>query len=92
MQVIQSHPFRVTRDAEVSIQELEAEDLLETIEKGVRQRRFGRVVRLTVDTAMPAAIRDILTENLEVDPRDVYTMEPPLGHERHRAAAWPGQA
>ena len=53
MQVIQSHPFRVTRDAEVSIQELEAEDLLETIERGVRQRRFGRVVRLTMDTAMP---------------------------------------
>jgi polyphosphate kinase len=79
MQVMQSHPFRVTRDAEVSIQELEAEDLLETIEKGVRQRRFGRVVRLTVDTAMPPAIRDILTENLEVDRRDVYTMEPPLG-------------
>ena len=79
MQVIQSHPFRVTRDAEVSIQELEAEDLLETIEKGVRQRRFGRVVRLTVDTEMPAAIRDILTENLELDHRDVYTMEPPLG-------------
>jgi polyphosphate kinase len=79
MQVIQSHPFRVTRDAEVAIQELEAEDLLETIEKGVRQRRFGRVVRLTVDTQMPAAIRDILTENLELDARDVYTMEPPLG-------------
>jgi len=79
MQVIQSHPFRVTRDAEVAIQELEAEDLLETIEKGVRQRRFGRVVRLTVDTEMPAAIRDILTENLELDAHDVYTMEPPLG-------------
>ncbi len=79
MQVVQSHPFRVTRDAEVSIQELEAEDLLETIEKGVRQRRFGRVVRLTVDTAMPSSIRDILTENLEVDPSDVYTIEPPLG-------------
>ncbi|HYW85878.1 MAG TPA: polyphosphate kinase, partial [Spirochaetia bacterium] len=79
MQVIQSHPFRVTRDAEVAIQELEAEDLLETIEKGVRQRRFGRVVRLTVDTEMPAAIREILTENLELDAHDVYTMEPPLG-------------
>ena len=43
MRIIQSHPFRVTRDAEVSIQELEAEDLPETIEKGVRQRRFGRL-------------------------------------------------
>ena len=79
MEVVQSHPFRVTRDAEVSIQELEAEDLLETIEKGVRQRRFGRVVRLTVDPAMPSEVRQILSENLEVSSRDVYTMDPPLG-------------
>ena len=79
MRIVESHPFRVTRDAEVSIQELEAEDLLETIERGVRQRRFGRVVRLTVDTAMPKGIRDLLMENLEVEPSDVYTMEPPLG-------------
>ena len=64
MQVVQSHPFRVTRDAEVSIQELEAEDLLETIERGVRQRRFGRVVRLTVDTrdaAMQSATSSLRT-------------------------------
>jgi polyphosphate kinase len=77
--VIQSYPFRVTRDAEVSIQELEAEDLLETIERGVRQRRFGKVVRVTVDPNMPEPIRDILMENLEVEPRDIYTLEPPLG-------------
>jgi polyphosphate kinase len=79
MTVVQSHPFRVTRDAEVSIQELEAEDLLETIERGVRQRRFGKVVRVTVDPDMPEPIRDILVENLEMEPRDIYTLEPPLG-------------
>ena len=77
MEIVQSHPFRVTRDAEVSIQELEAEDLLETIERGLRQRRFGRVVRLTIDTAMPGAIRDLLVENLEIEPSDLYTMDPP---------------
>jgi len=77
--VVQSFPFRVTRDAEVSIQELEAEDLLETIERGVRQRRFGKVVRVTVDPKMPEGIRDILVENLEVEPRDIYTLDPPLG-------------
>jgi polyphosphate kinase len=77
--VVQSFPFRVTRDAEVSIQELEAEDLLETIERGVRQRRFGKVVRVTVDPKMPEGIRDILMENLEVEPRDIYTLDPPLG-------------
>ncbi|HVO39943.1 MAG TPA: polyphosphate kinase 1 [Spirochaetia bacterium] len=79
MRVVQSFPFRVTRDAEVSIQELEAEDLLETIERGVRQRRFGRVVRVTVDQDMPASIRNLLSENLEIDRQDVYTLEPPLG-------------
>jgi polyphosphate kinase len=79
MQVIQPYPFRITRDAEVSIQELEAEDLLETIERGLRLRRIGRVVRLTTDTAMPGAGRDLLVENLEIEPNDLYTMQPPLG-------------
>jgi len=79
MQIVSSHPFRVTRDAEVLIQELEAEDLLETIERGLRRRKFGRVVRVTVDTAMPAAVRTILVENLEMEPEDMYTMDPPLG-------------
>jgi polyphosphate kinase len=79
MTVVESYPFRVTRDAEVAIQEMEAEDLLETIERGVRQRRFGKVVRVTVDPRMPAAIRDILVENMEVDPQDIYPLEPPLG-------------
>lgn len=79
MQVIQAHPFRVTRDAEVLIQELEAEDLLETVERGVRQRRFGSVVRMTADRTMPDSLRDLLLENLELDSNDLYTLEPPLG-------------
>src|SRR5215467_16272679 len=48
MEILESHPFHVTRDADIAIKELEAEDLLETIEEGVRQRRFGSVVRLIV--------------------------------------------
>ncbi len=53
MQVIEAHPFRVTRDADTAIQELEASDLLETMEQSVRQRRFGSVVRVTVNEDMP---------------------------------------
>jgi polyphosphate kinase len=79
MTIVQAHPFRVTRDAEVLIQELEASDLLETIEEGVRQRRFGSVVRVTVTEAMPAQIRDLLIENLDIEPADVFALEPPLG-------------
>jgi polyphosphate kinase len=77
--VVAAHPFRITRDAEMVIQELEAEDLLQTIEQGVRQRRFGSVVRMTVDPTMPENIRDILVDNLKMDPLDVITIEPPLG-------------
>lgn len=77
--VVAVHPFRITRDAEMVIQELEADDLLETIEQGVRQRRFGSVVRMTVEPTMPGNIRDILVENLDMDPADVITVAPPLG-------------
>ncbi len=79
MEVLQAHPFRVTRDAEVLIQELEAEDLLETIERSVRQRRFGSVVRITVNQEMPALVRNILIENLGLQPEDIYTLAPPVG-------------
>jgi polyphosphate kinase len=79
MDVIEAHPFRVTRDADVIIQELEASDLLESIEQGVRQRRFGSVVRVTVNEEMPRHIREILIENLQMDPNDMYTMQGPLG-------------
>ncbi|MBE9475078.1 MAG: polyphosphate kinase 1 [Chloroflexi bacterium] len=79
MEVIESHPFRVTRDADVMIQELEASDLLESIEQGVRLRRFGSVVRITFNKAMPTYIRNILIENLEMDRNDMYTLEGPLG-------------
>lgn len=79
MQVIESHPFRVTRDADMAIQELEAADLLESMEQTVRQRRFGSVVRLTLNKTMPSRIREILIENLEVDRNDVYTVDGLLG-------------
>ncbi len=79
MTVVQAHPFRVTRDAEIAIQEIEAEDLLETIEEGVRKRRFGSVVRVTVTPDLPEFIRDILIENLKLDPEDILVLEPPIG-------------
>lgn len=75
MEVIDAHPFHVTRNAEMAIQELEAADLLETTEEGLRQRRFGDVVRLKVNYAMPVNILQILVNNLEIDLDDVYHVE-----------------
>jgi polyphosphate kinase len=79
MGVVESHPFRVTRNADMVIQELEALDLLETMEESVRKRRFGHIVRLTLDKKMPDHILKILIDNLQMDLNDVYTLEPPLG-------------
>lgn len=79
MTIMESYPFRVTRDADSTIQELEAADLLETMEQSVRQRRFGSVIRVTVNHAMPSHLRELLIENLEMDRRDIYTLEGPRG-------------
>ncbi len=79
MEIVESYPFRVTRDADTNIQELEAADLLETMEQSVRQRRFGTVVRMTVKDDMPSTVRDLLVNNLGIDRRDVYPFDGPLG-------------
>ena len=79
MEIIEVHPFRITRDADLEIQELEADDLLETMEESVRQRRFGSVVRVTIEETMPEKIRDILIENLDLNRNDIYVMNGPLG-------------
>lgn len=79
LNVLEAHPFRITRDADMAIQELEAADLLETMEESVRQRRFGSVVRMTVNEDMPTHIRETLIENLAMDRIDMYTLDGPLG-------------
>jgi polyphosphate kinase len=82
MEIVESSPFRVTRDAEVAVQELESDDLLETIEEALRERRFLDVVRLEVARDMPERILSILTSQIEVDPQDVYRVDGPLGFDR----------
>jgi polyphosphate kinase len=80
MEVIETHPFRIIRDADMAIQELEAADLLETMEQTVRQRRFGSVILITINESMSPRIRDILMENLEIDRNEIYTNEGPMGY------------
>jgi polyphosphate kinase len=82
VRVVDVHPFHVTRDAEMALQEMEAADLLESVEQGVRQRRFGLVVRLKVAAGTPARVLDLLVDNLAVDPRDVQALEEPIGLSR----------
>jgi polyphosphate kinase len=74
---IESHcEFRVTRDADLDIEEDEADDLLVAIESGLRRRRRASdAVRLEVDAGMPAHTRALLLEELELDPDDLYVRE-----------------
>ena len=60
LDVVAAYPFRVTRDADIEIEEDEAADLLAAIEEGVGLRYFGKVVRLEVDRNMPDNVRQIL--------------------------------
>jgi polyphosphate kinase len=79
MEILGAYPFRINRDAEVAIQELESDDLLETVEEAMKQRRFSCAVRLQVDSSMPDKILEILTSNIEIHPDDVYRIELPIG-------------
>jgi len=79
LEVVASYPFRVTRDADLEIEEDEASDLLATIEESVEMRAFGSEVRLEIDKGMPSRIRDLLVKNLRIAPYLVYTLPPPLG-------------
>jgi polyphosphate kinase len=78
MEVLAHHPFRVTRDADFELED-EAEDLLEAIESVLRRRsKFGRVVRLEVDTKMTGEVLELLCRELELSDADVNVIDGPL--------------
>ena len=64
MEVVEHHLFRVTRNADLAIEEDEADDLLLAIEEELRRRRFGEAVRLEVERSMPARRGQILLRGL----------------------------
>ena len=77
--VLDHHTFRVTRNADFEVEEEEADDLLLAIESELNRRRFGRAVRLEVEPAMSAEVRDLLMRELELTERDVHVLPAPLG-------------
>jgi polyphosphate kinase len=79
LEVVSAHPFRVTRDADVEIEEDEADDLLTAMVEVVGQRHFGSAVRLEIDERMPQRIRDILVRNLGLQPYQVFMTKSPIG-------------
>ena len=84
LEILRAHVFHLTRDAEVAIKELETDDLLETIEEAVWQRRFRDAVRLQVEARTPAAMIEFLAGKLELDSSDIYRVNGPLDLSRLR--------
>ena len=78
MEIEQHHPFRVTRNADLTLEEGEADDLLVAVELEVRRRRFGRAVRLELDAATSQEVRDLLQRELDLADDDVYESLAPL--------------
>ena len=80
MDIQEYHPFRITRNSDLTVEEDEAEDLLLAIEQELRKRRFtGSAVRMEIQGIMPPALRDMLREELELGEQDVYVVEGLLG-------------
>jgi len=75
MHVRDAYLFRVTRDADLDLQEDEADDLLRAIESELRRRRFGEPVRLEVERGMPEYMRDLLCNSLELAAVDTYEVD-----------------
>ena len=67
-ELIGAYAFRITRDADIEVEEGEADDLLAAIEEELRQRRFGKVVRVEIDASAPAEIRQLLIAGFELQP------------------------
>ncbi|MEO9170116.1 MAG: polyphosphate kinase 1 [Candidatus Baltobacteraceae bacterium] len=72
MNVREAYVFRVTRDADLDLQEDEADDLLRAIESELQRRRFGEPVRLEVERGMPEYMRAFLLTSLDLSETDCY--------------------
>lgn len=80
MTILEYHPFRITRDADLVLEEDEADDLLLAIEQELRKRRVGGTpVRLEIKSQTPATIRSRLLQDLQLAETDIYEVEGLLG-------------
>lgn len=78
MKVVEWQLFRATRNADIELDEEDADDLLEMVEQELRRRRLSHVVRLELPEAMSENMRQFIVEGMEVDPRDVWVVKGPI--------------
>lgn len=80
MEVEHAHAFQITRNADISRDEEEADDLIEMMSEELRERRFAPVVRLEVEEDMPPRVRELLMRELSLSADDVYVNTGMIDH------------
>lgn len=76
--VITAHPFRIMRNADLTIDEEEAEDLLEEIQKQLKKRQWGEAIRLEVEEKMDKRLLKILKREMSISSADIFEIAGPL--------------
>ena len=74
MKIVQHHTFRVTRNEDVEVEEDEAENLLDALERELTKRKFGAVVRLEVEEVIDEHVLELLVEELEASENEVFRL------------------
>ncbi|MCQ9368918.1 RNA degradosome polyphosphate kinase [Brevibacterium sp. 91QC2O2] len=78
MEILNCSVFRVTRNEDLEVEEDDTENLLKALEKELLRRRFGPAVRLEATGDLHPRVREILIDELELDEREVFTLDDPL--------------
>lgn len=76
--IVCAHPFRVMRNADLTIDEDEAADLLKEIEKQLKMRQWGEAIRLEVERGCDERLLDILKKELSIEEKHIYFIDGPL--------------
>ncbi len=76
--IVCAHPFRIMRNADLTIEEDEAADLLKEIEKQLKKRQWGQAIRLEVEAKCDERLLKILREELHIEEQNIYVIEGPL--------------
>lgn len=76
--IITAHPFRIMRNADLTIDEEEAEDLLKEIQKQLKKRQWGEVIRLEIEEDVDKRVLKRLKKELDIHSADIYEITGPL--------------
>ncbi|MBQ9928988.1 MAG: RNA degradosome polyphosphate kinase [Lachnospiraceae bacterium] len=76
--IVCAYPFRIMRNADFSIEEDEAEDLLKEIEKQLKKRQWGQAIRLEVEEGIDKRLLSIIVRELSIEEADIYRIDGPL--------------